>query len=46
MEIPIIYNDEDWYDPQGRLYVLAEDEEDIRAGRKEPEPLFIRNFNC
>ncbi|OCL27322.1 copper oxidase [Orenia metallireducens] len=43
MEIPIIYNDAKWFDPQGRLYVLAEDEEDIRAGIKEPEPLFIRS---
>ncbi|ARU62038.1 copper oxidase [Tumebacillus avium] len=42
IEMPIIYNKEGWYDPHGRLYVLAEDEADVRAGRKPPEPLVIR----
>ena len=27
---------------KARLYVLAEDEEDVLSGRKEPEPLVIR----
>ncbi|GAJ99810.1 hypothetical protein JCM19055_2852 [Geomicrobium sp. JCM 19055] len=39
---PIIYNKEGWHDPEGRMFVLAEDEEDIVAGRKVPEPLIIR----
>jgi manganese oxidase len=42
MQMPVIYNKEGWHDPEGRFYVLAEDEEDIRSGRKEPEPLVIR----
>ncbi|MGG3197261.1 multicopper oxidase domain-containing protein [Priestia aryabhattai] len=42
MQMPITYNKQGWHDPEGRLYVLAEDEEDVLAGRKEPEPLFIR----
>lgn len=42
IQMPLIYNKEGWNDPEGRLYVLAEDEEDILAGRKEPEPLVIR----
>lgn len=39
---PIVYNKEGWHDPEGRLYVLMEDVEDVMAGRKEPEPLVIR----
>jgi len=42
IQMPIVYNQAGWHDPEGRLFVLAEDEEDIRAGRKEPEPLIIR----
>lgn len=42
IQMPIIYNDQGWHDPEGRLYVLAEDEEDVLAGRKKPEPLVIR----
>lgn len=39
---PLVYNSQGWHDPEGRLYVLAEDKEDVLAGRKEPEPLVIR----
>ncbi|WP_281883474.1 multicopper oxidase domain-containing protein [Paenibacillus sp. YYML68] len=42
IQMPICYNDHGWYDPEGRLYVLAEDEEDVRSGRKQPEPLVLR----
>lgn len=42
MQMPIVYNDQGWHDPEGRLYVLAEDEEDVRSGRKKAEPLVIR----
>ncbi|BDH61522.1 hypothetical protein MTP04_16520 [Lysinibacillus sp. PLM2] len=42
IQMPIIYNNQGWHDPEGRLFVLAEDEDDIRAGRKKPEPLVIR----
>lgn len=41
IQLPIIYNRQGWHDPEGRLYVLAEDEEDVLAGRKEPEPLVL-----
>lgn len=42
IQMPLIYNKQGWNDPEGRLYVLAEDEEDVLAGRKEPEPLILR----
>lgn len=42
IQLPIIYNRQGWHDPEGRMLVLAEDEEDVLAGRKEPEPLVIR----
>lgn len=42
IQMPIIYNRNGWHDPEGRLFVLAEDEEDVLAGRKQPEPLVIR----
>ena len=38
----ICYNKEGWHDPEGRLYVLEEDKEDILSGKKAPEPLVIR----
>ena len=41
IQMPVVYNKEGWYDPQGRLYVLAEHEEDVLAGRRPPEPLVI-----
>ncbi|WP_281998806.1 multicopper oxidase domain-containing protein [Priestia flexa] len=41
IQMPIQYNEEGWHDPEGRLYVLAEDEEDVLDGRKKPEPLVI-----
>ncbi|RLL43854.1 copper oxidase [Oceanobacillus piezotolerans] len=42
IQTPIVYNNQGWHDPEGRLYVLAEDEEDVRSGKKKPEPLVIR----
>ncbi|MCP8616006.1 multicopper oxidase domain-containing protein [Salirhabdus salicampi] len=41
IEHPLIYNRQGWNDPKGRLFVLDEDIEDIRSGKKEPEPLII-----
>ena len=42
IQMPIVYNDQGWHDPEGRLYVLAEDEKAVRSGKKKPEPLVIR----
>ena len=42
IQLPIQYNNNGWHDPQARIFVLAEDEDDICSGRKEPEPLTIR----
>jgi len=42
IQMPVVYNKQGWHDPEGRLYVLAEDEKDVLAGRKEPEPLVLR----
>jgi manganese oxidase len=41
IELPIIYNNQGWNDPKGRIFILEEDVEDVCAGRKEPEPLII-----
>lgn len=38
----LVYNEANWHDPEGRFYVLKEDERAIRNGTKKPEPLFIR----
>jgi len=38
----LVYNEAGWHDPEGRLFVLAKDEEDVLSGRKPAEPLFIR----
>lgn len=42
IQMDLVYNRAGWHDPEGRLYVLAQDEEDVKAGLKKPEPLFIR----
>lgn len=42
IQMELTYNEAGWHDPEGRFYVLKEDEADIRAGRKKPEPLYIR----
>jgi FtsP/CotA-like multicopper oxidase with cupredoxin domain len=42
IQLPITYNRAGWFDPQGRILCLAEDEAAIRAGIKAPEPLAIR----
>lgn len=42
IQLPIVYNENGWHDPEGRIYALAEDEEDILSGKKKPEPLTIR----
>eukprot|EP00741_Cyanophora_paradoxa_P025059 tig00000339_g24187.t1 len=31
-----------WYDPQGRMYVRAEDAADYLSGKRKPEPFFFR----
>ena len=36
------YNKFGHHDPDGRIYVLAEEARAIRSGEKEPEPLVIR----
>ena len=38
----LVYNKQGWNDPEGRLYVLKEDLDDVLSGRKEPEPIVIR----
>ena len=42
IQMPLIYNTAGWNDPEGRFYVLAEDEYAVTHGLKKPEPLFIR----
>jgi len=42
IQLDLVYNSAGWHDPEGRLFVLAEDEEAVRTGAKDPEPLFIR----
>ena len=42
IQMPILYNSAGWHDPEGRLFVLKEDEADVLAGIKEPEPLVLR----
>lgn len=42
IQMPIVYNNEGWHDPEGRLFVLKEDEEAVLSGEKEPEPLIMR----
>ncbi len=41
IQLDIKYNEANWHDPEGRIYVLKEDEEAIRCGKKRPEPLYI-----
>lgn len=41
LQLPLIYNEGNWHDPEGRIYALAEDEKAILSGKKRPEPLFI-----
>jgi len=42
IQMPLVYNSAGWHDPEGRLFVLKEDEADVLAGRKKPEPLVLR----
>lgn len=42
IQLPITYNRQGWHDPEGKIFVLKEDKEDILAGRKKVEPLVIR----
>lgn len=42
IQLPIVYNRQGWHDPEGRIFVLKEDKDDILAGRKKIEPLVIR----
>lgn len=39
----VVYNKNGfWHDPDGHLFVLDEDVDDVRSGLKPPQPLFIR----
>lgn len=42
IQVDLIYNRAGWHDPEGRILCLAEDEEAIKSGLKDPEPLVIR----
>ncbi|MDA8235636.1 MAG: multicopper oxidase domain-containing protein [Clostridia bacterium] len=42
IEVPLKLNRAGWHDPQGRILCLAEDEDAIKFGHKDPEPLVIR----
>lgn len=42
IQVPIKYNKQGWKDPEGRIFVLKEDEYAVRSGKKEPEPFVIR----
>lgn len=42
IQVPIKYNSQGWNDPEGRIFVLKEDEKAVRCGLKEPEPFVIR----
>ncbi|MCM3782133.1 multicopper oxidase domain-containing protein [Neobacillus mesonae] len=42
IQLPVVYNDQGWNDPQARMFILAEDEEAVCSGQKQPEPLTIR----
>lgn len=42
IQCPIIYNNEGWNDPEGRIFVLKEDEYAVVSGEKKPEPLILR----
>jgi hypothetical protein len=42
IQTDLVYNEAGWHDTQGRLYVLDEDVDDVLAGRKKPEPIFMR----
>lgn len=42
IQLDLVYNNAGWHDPEGRIYVLAEDEADVRSGAKPAEPLVIR----
>ncbi|AHY46489.1 Hypothetical Protein RradSPS_1206 [Rubrobacter radiotolerans] len=42
IQTDIVYNEAGWHDTQGRIIVLDKDVDDILAGHKRPEPLFMR----
>ncbi|MCO8128441.1 fibronectin type III domain-containing protein, partial [Acidimicrobiia bacterium EGI L10123] len=42
IQLPIVYNEADWIDFQGRILVADEDVNAILAGDMEPEPFFFR----
>ncbi|MCU0567974.1 MAG: multicopper oxidase domain-containing protein [Oculatellaceae cyanobacterium Prado106] len=43
LPVELIYNESaGWHDLDGTIFVLEEDEADVLAGRKRPEPLYIR----
>ncbi|WP_246938570.1 multicopper oxidase domain-containing protein [Bacillus pinisoli] len=42
IQLPIVYNREGWHDPNGRIFILDEDIDDVCSGRKAPEPLVFQ----
>jgi len=42
IQLPIVYNSQGWHDPEGRIFVLEDDKEDVLSGKKPIEPLIIR----
>ncbi len=42
IQLPIVYNNQGWHDPEARIFVLKEDEKAVLSGKKEPEPFVIR----
>lgn len=42
IQVPIQYNSQGWHDPEGRIFVLKEDEKAVLSGEKDPEPFVIR----
>jgi hypothetical protein len=42
IQTDIVYNEAGWHDTQARILVLDKDVDDVLAGRKPPEPMFIR----
>ena len=42
IQVPLVYNEEEWVDLQGRIMVADEDVAGILDGTKKPEPFFFR----
>jgi manganese oxidase len=48
IQMDVVFNKKGWHFPQQRFLSLWEDVDDFKAGRKPPEPLFIRanSYDC